>query len=68
MCEEIVAKEKHMVKRSLPLHRKMKSVYRKNRAYQAENRKLKEEVQQLKEQIAKRNLDMLARVATRRRR
>jgi cell division protein FtsB len=66
MCEEIVTKENHWVKRSLPLHRQMKSVYRKNRAYQAENRKLKEEVKQLKEQIAKQNLDMLARVATRR--
>ena len=45
MCEEIVAKAKHMAKRSLPLHRKMKSAYRKNRAYQDENKKLKEEVQ-----------------------
>ena len=40
MCEEVVAKEKHMVKTSLPPHRQMKSVYRKNKAYQAENKKL----------------------------
>jgi len=49
MGEEIVTKENHRVKRSLPLRRQMKSVYRHNRAYQAKNRKLKEEVQQLKE-------------------
>jgi cell division protein FtsB len=66
MGEETVTKEKHWVKRSLPLHRQMKNVYRQNRAYQDENKKLKEEVQQLKEHIAKKNLDMLAQVATRR--
>jgi hypothetical protein len=60
MGEETIKKEKHWVKRSISLHRKMKNVYRLNRAHQAENRKLKEEVQQLKEQNEKQNLDMLA--------
>jgi hypothetical protein len=60
MCEESIAKEKHMVRRTLPLHRQVKNVYMKNRFFQDEIIRLKKELQQSKEHIAKRNLDLLA--------
>jgi hypothetical protein len=54
-----------MDKRSLPLHRKLKNVYKKKRACQVEIRKLKAELQPFIEHVEKRNLDILAKVATR---
>jgi hypothetical protein len=66
LYEETIDKARYMAKRSLPLHRKLKNVYKQKRACQAEIRKLKAELQPFKEQVAKRNLDILAKVATRR--
>jgi hypothetical protein len=63
---ETIDKVKFMAKRSLPLHKQLKNMYKQKRACQAEIRKLKAELQPFKEQVAKRNLDMLAKVATRR--
>jgi hypothetical protein len=68
MGEETINKEKHWVKRSISMPRYIKSVYILNRAHQARNMKLKEEVQKLREKNVKQNLNMSARVATRRRR
>ena len=34
MCEESIAKEKHTVKRSLPLHKQVNTVYGKKRSFQ----------------------------------
>jgi hypothetical protein len=53
MCEETIAKEKHMVRRSLPLHRQVKNVYRKKKSFQDEIKKLKKELQQVEEHIAR---------------
>ena len=39
LCEEAIAKEKQMVKRSLPLHRQVKNVYMKKSYFQAVSRK-----------------------------
>jgi hypothetical protein len=66
MYEETIDKARFMAKRFFPLHRKLKNVYRQNRTHQAEIRKLKAELQPFREEVAKRNLDMLAKVATRR--
>jgi chromosome segregation ATPase len=64
--EETIDKARFMAKRYFPLHRKLKNVYRQKRACQAEIRKLKAELQPFREEVEKRNLDMLAKVATRR--
>jgi hypothetical protein len=64
--EDTIDKERYMAKISLPLHRKLKNVYKHKRAYQVEIRKLKVELQLFKEKVAKRNLDILAKVDTRR--
>jgi hypothetical protein len=66
MYEETIDKERFLAKRFFPLHRKLKNVYRQNITHQAEIRKLKAELQPFREEVAKRNLDMLAKVATRR--
>jgi hypothetical protein len=66
LYEETIDKENFIAKRSLPLHRKLKNMYKQKRACQAEIRKLKAELHPFREQVAKRNLDMLAKVATRR--
>jgi hypothetical protein len=66
LYEETIDKARYMAKRSLPIHRKLKNVYKQKRACQAEIRKLKAELHPFKEKVAKRNLDMLAKVATRR--
>jgi hypothetical protein len=66
LYEETIDKARFMAKRSFPLHRKLKNVYKQKRACQAEIRKLKAELQPFKEKVEKRNLDMLAKVATRR--
>jgi len=66
LYEGTIDKARYMAKRSLPLHRQLTNVYRQKRACQAEIRRLKAELQPFKEKIAKINLDMLARVATRR--
>jgi hypothetical protein len=58
--------KRFMAKRSFPLHRQLKNVYRQKRACQDEIRKLKAELQPFREEVEKRNLDMLAKVATRR--
>jgi hypothetical protein len=64
--EETIDKYRFMDKRSFPFHRKLKNVYRQKRACQAEIRKLKAELQPFREKVAKRNLNMMAKVATRR--
>jgi hypothetical protein len=66
LYEEIIDKARFMAKRSFPLHRKLKNVYKQMRASQAEIGKLKGELQPFKEEVEKRNLDMLAKVDTRR--
>jgi hypothetical protein len=66
LYEETIDKARFMAKRFSPLHRKLKNVYKQKRACQAEIRKLKAELQPFREEVAKRNLDMLAKVATRR--
>jgi hypothetical protein len=66
LYEETIGKKRYMDKRSLPLHKKLKNVYKHKRACQAELKKLKAELQPFKEKVAKRNLDMLAKVDTRR--
>jgi hypothetical protein len=55
LYEKTIDKSRHMDKRSLPLHRKLKNVYKHNRACQTEIRKLKAELQSFKEKVAKRN-------------
>jgi hypothetical protein len=64
--DNTIDKAIYMVTRYLPLHRKLKNVYKYKRACQAEIRKLKAELKPFKEQVAKMNLDILAKVATRR--
>jgi uncharacterized protein YaaN involved in tellurite resistance len=66
MYEETIDKARFLDKIFFPLHRKLKNLYRQNMTHQVEIRKLKEELQPFKEELAKRNLDMLAKVATRR--
>jgi uncharacterized protein YaaN involved in tellurite resistance len=61
-----IDKKTFMSKIFLPLHRMLKNLYRKNIYYQAHIRKLKEELQPFKEELAKRNMDILAKFATRR--
>jgi hypothetical protein len=46
--------------------KQLKNVYRQNKTHQDEIRKLKAELQPFREEVAKRNLDMMAKVATRR--
>jgi hypothetical protein len=64
--EETIDKSRIMAKRYFLLHMQLKNVYRQKRACQAEIRKLKAELQPFKEEVEKRNLDMLAKLATRR--
>jgi uncharacterized protein YaaN involved in tellurite resistance len=66
MYHETIDKAIFLAKIFLPLHRQLKNLYRQNRSHQAQIRKLKAELQPFKEELAKRNLDMLAKVATRR--
>jgi len=66
MYKETIDKARFLAKRFLPLHRKLKNVYRQNRACQDEITKLKAELHPFREEVAKRNLDMLAKVDTRR--
>jgi SNF2 family DNA or RNA helicase len=63
---EIVNKAIFIDKRFRPLHRKIKNLYRQNKAYQAQIRRLKMELQPFIEELAKKNLDMLAKVSARR--
>jgi hypothetical protein len=65
LYRETIDKARYMAKRSLPLHRKLKNVYKHKRSCQAEIRKLKAELHPFKEQVAKRNLDILAKVVDR---
>jgi uncharacterized membrane-anchored protein YhcB (DUF1043 family) len=64
--EETIDKSRIMAKRYFLLHMQLKNVYRQKRACQAEIRKLKAELQPFKEEVEKRNLDMLAKLSTRR--
>jgi hypothetical protein len=66
LYEKTIDKARYMAKRSLPLHSQLNNVYKQKRACQAEIRKLKAELHPFKEKVAKRNLDMLAKVDTRR--
>jgi hypothetical protein len=65
MYHETIDKAIFIAKRFRPLHRQLRNLYRQNKAYQAQIRKLKMELQPFKEELAKRNLDMLAKFATR---
>jgi hypothetical protein len=64
MHHENIDKANLLAKRFLPLHRKLINLYRQNIAYQTQIRRLKMELQPFKEEMAKRNMDMLAKVAT----
>jgi hypothetical protein len=64
LYEETIYKENLIAKRSLPLHRKLKNMYKQKRACQAKIRILKAELQPFTKKVGKRNLDMLAKVAT----
>jgi len=66
LYDNIVDKTRYMTNRSLPLHRKLKNVYKQKIVFQVEIKKLKTELQPFKEHVAKRKLDILAKVATRR--
>jgi uncharacterized protein YaaN involved in tellurite resistance len=66
MYHDTIDKEAFLAKRFLPLHRQLRNLYRQNRSHQAQIRKLKAELHPFKEELAKRNLDMLAKVATKR--
>jgi len=65
MYGETIDRERFMVKRVFPLHRKLKNVYRQNITHQAEIRKLKVELQPFREELKKNNLDILNKVAPR---
>jgi hypothetical protein len=64
-CGTLV-KAKFIAKRFRPLHMKLKNLYRHNITYQGQIRGLKMELRPFKEDLAKRNLNVLAQVATRR--
>jgi hypothetical protein len=66
MYHETIDKARFLAKISLPLHRQIRNLYRQNRSHQAQIRKLKAELYPFKQQLAKRNLDMMAKVSTRR--
>jgi uncharacterized protein YaaN involved in tellurite resistance len=66
MYHETIDKEIFLSKIFLPLHRKLKNIYSQNRSHQAQIGKLKAELQPFKEELAKRNIEMLTKVATRR--
>jgi hypothetical protein len=66
MYHETIDKAKFIAKRFRPLHRQLRNLYRQNIAYQSQIRRLKMELQPFREELAKKNLDMLAKVATRR--
>jgi uncharacterized protein YaaN involved in tellurite resistance len=63
---ETIDKARFLDKIFVPLQRQLKNIYRHNRSYQSQIKKLKEELQPFKEELAKRNLDMLTKVSTRR--
>jgi regulator of replication initiation timing len=52
-CEEALDKSRNMVRRSLPLHRKVKNMYMKNRVLQVENMSLKGRLHQIGEEDCK---------------
>jgi hypothetical protein len=66
MYHDTIDKEMFLAKIRFPLHKNLKNIYRKNRSHQAQIKKLKVELQPFKEELAKRNLDMLAKVSTKR--
>ena len=66
MYGETIDKARFLGKRFFPLHRKLKNVYRKNKTHQDEIKKLKAELHPFKDELDKRNLDMIAKVATKR--
>jgi hypothetical protein len=63
MYNETLDLERFSARRSLPLHRKLKTLYRKNISFQSQNRKLKEELQPFKDELAQRNLNVLVQAA-----
>jgi hypothetical protein len=66
LYHEIVDKPRFIAKRFWPLHKQLRNLYRHNKAHHEQIKKLKMELQPFKEELAKRNLDVLAKVATRR--
>jgi peptidoglycan hydrolase CwlO-like protein len=66
MYHETIEKARFIAKRFQPLNRQLRNLYRQNKSHQAQIRKLNMELQPFKEDITKRNMDVLAKVATRR--
>jgi hypothetical protein len=66
LYEETIDKGRYMAKRSLPLHRNLRMCINRREFAKPRSGKLKVELQPFKEKVAKRNLDILAKVATRR--
>jgi uncharacterized protein YaaN involved in tellurite resistance len=66
MYRGTLVKAKFIAKIFRPLHRKLRNLYRQNIAYQSQIRGLKMELQPFREELAKKNLDLLAQVSTRR--
>jgi len=61
-----LVKSNFIAKRFRPLHMQLKNLYKHNITYQIQIRGLKMELHPFREELAKRNLDVLAQVATRR--
>jgi hypothetical protein len=66
MYRGTLEKAKFIAKIFRPLHGNLKNLYRHNIAYQSHIRGLKMELQPFIEDLAKKNLDILAKVATKR--
>jgi hypothetical protein len=66
MYHGTLEKAKFIAKRFRPLHRQLRNLYRHNIAYQSQIRGLKMELQPFREDLSKKNLDILAKAATRR--
>jgi len=66
MYHRTLEEAKFIAKRFRPLHEKLKNLYRKNIAYQSQIKGLTMALQTFKEELAKKSLDILAKVATRR--
>lgn len=67
MYHGTLEKDKFIEKIFRPLHKHLRNLYKHNMAYQSQIRGLKMELQPFREEMAKNNLDLLAKDATRRR-
>ena len=66
MYRVTLEKDKFIAKIFRPLHRQLKNLYKHNIAYQSQIRGPKMALQHFREELAKKNLDILAKSATRR--